>query len=227
MCKPYTCDVTPPPLCVPCGQWHHKHRSSLISVDGHRQHVRAGCAPSCRAVIHSLKEQYMLNFNNSNVGLWLEQRVRKVNSYLKVGNRLKWRETVLRLSRGAGCNVLHATGPRSTGRPSTSHVQQRVHWKLRVAVQNVLALSISPRCPDTRWGIILRSTVRTSDISWFSLPLLLQNGSQTDTRIEFAQKTASEKVISSILAANKCCQSTAGYVSLETNESDQANIVFP
>ena len=171
-------DVTPPPLCVPCGQWHHKHRSSLISVDGHRQqHVRAGCAPSCRAVIHSLKEQlgYMLNFNNSNVGLWLEQRVRIVTSYLKVGNRLKWRETVLRLSRGAGCNVLHTTGPRSTGRPSTSHVQQRVHWKLRVAVQNVLALSISPRCPDTRWGIILRSTVRTSDISWFSLPLLLQN----------------------------------------------------
>ena len=28
----------------------------------------------------------------------------------------------------------------------------------------------------TWWGIILRSTVRTSDISWFSLPLLLQNG---------------------------------------------------
>ena len=40
--------------------------------------------------------------------------------------------------------------------------------------------------------IILRSTVRTSDISWFSLPLLLQNWSQTDTRIGFAQKTASE-----------------------------------
>ena len=26
----------------------------------------------------------------------------------------------------------------------------------------------------SRWGIILRSTVRTSDISWFSLPLLLK-----------------------------------------------------
>ena len=32
----------------------------------------------------------------------------------------------------------------------------------------------------SRWGIILRSTVRTSDISWFSLPLLLQNG-RTET----------------------------------------------
>ena len=33
---------------------------------------------------------------------------------------------------------------------------------------------------SSRWGIILRSTVQTSDISWFSLPLLppllLQNG---------------------------------------------------
>ena len=68
----------------------------------------------------------------------------------------------------------------------------------------------------SRWGIILRSTVRTYDISWFSLLLLLQNGSQTDPRFRFAQKTASEKVFSSILAANKCCQSTAGYVSFET-----------
>ena len=67
-----------------------------------------------------------------------------------------------------------------------------------------------------RWGIILRSTVRTYDISWFSLLPLLQNGSQTDPRFRFAQKTASEKVFSSILAANKCCQSTAGYVSFET-----------
>ena len=31
-----------------------------------------------------------------------------------------------------------------------------------------------------RWGITLRSTVRTSDISWFSVPLLLQNG-RTET----------------------------------------------
>ena len=69
----------------------------------------------------------------------------------------------------------------------------------------------------SRWGIILRSTVRTSDISWFSLPLLLQNGSQADTRIGFAQKTASEKVISLIRAANECCQSTVAYVSFETN----------
>ena len=64
--------------------------------------------------------------------------------------------------------------------------------------------------PMSRWGIILRSTVRTYDISWFSLLLLLQNGSQTDPRFRFAQKTAPEKVFSSILAANKCCQSTAG-----------------
>ena len=68
----------------------------------------------------------------------------------------------------------------------------------------------------SRWGIILRSTVRTYDISWFSLLLLLQNGSHADPRFRFAQKTASEKVFSSILAANKCCQSTAGYVSFET-----------
>ena len=68
-----------------------------------------------------------------------------------------------------------------------------------------------------RGGIILRSTMRTSDISWFSLPLMLQNGSQTDTRIRFAQKKASEKVISSILAANKSCQSTAGYICFEMN----------
>ena len=67
------------------------------------------------------------------------------------------------------------------------------------------------------WGIILRSTVRTSDIDWFSLPLLLRNGSQTDIGIGFAQKTASGKIITSILAANKCCQCTAGYVSFETN----------
>ena len=32
----------------------------------------------------------------------------------------------------------------------------------------------------SRWGIILRSTVQTSDISWFSLPLPLQNG-RTET----------------------------------------------
>ena len=31
------------------------------------------------------------------------------------------------------------------------------------------------------------------------------------------EKTALEKVIISILAANKCCQSTDGYVSFETN----------
>ena len=36
------------------------------------------------------------------------------------------------------------------------------------------------KSPASRWGIILRSTVRTSDISWFSLPLLLQNG-RTET----------------------------------------------
>ena len=77
--------------------------------------------------------------------------------------------------------------------------------------------------PWSRWGIILRSTVRNSDISWFSLLLLLQNGCLTDTRIGFVQKTASERVINSILAANKFCQSMAGYVSFETNQSDQAN----
>ena len=68
-----------------------------------------------------------------------------------------------------------------------------------------------------RRGIILRSTVRTSDISSFSLTLLLQNGSQTNIWIGFAQQTASEKAISSVLAANKLCQSTAGYMSFETN----------
>ena len=35
----------------------------------------------------------------------------------------------------------------------------------------------------SRWGIILRSTVRTSDISWFSLPLLLQKGRTETGRI--------------------------------------------
>ena len=85
-------------------------------------------------------------------------------------------------------------------------------WRPFCLGLNVKALDVL-----SRWGIILRSTVWTYDISWFSLPLLLQNRSQTDPRFRFAQKTASEKVFSSILAANKCCQSTAGYISFETN----------
>ena len=90
--------------------------------------------------------------------------------------------------------------------------------RFRVHEQSPLSrgLPLGQFPPFPRWGIILRSTVRTYDISWFSWLLLLQNGSQTDPRFRFAQKTASEKVFSSILAANKCCQSTAGYVSFET-----------
>ena len=94
---------------------------------------------------------------------------------------------------------------RQTDKPTNEHT-----------CQNCKFWQVMTNQHTSRWGIILRSTVRTYDISWFSLLLLLQNGSQTDPRFRFAQKTASEKVFSSILAANKCCQSTAGYVSFET-----------
>ena len=93
-------------------------------------------------------------------------------------------------------------------------------WRIKPMIWRIIPSAGESNHKDftnSRWGIILRSTVRTSDISWFSLLLLLQNGSQRDTRIGFAQKTAMKKVISSIFAANKCCQSTAGYVSFETD----------
>ena len=93
----------------------------------------------------------------------------------------------------------------------------KITSQVHVIAPSTVLTSEKAKLLPIRWGIILRSTVRTSDFCWISLPLLLQNGSQIDTGIGFAQKTASGQVISSILVANKYCQSNAVYVSFEMN----------